>query len=145
MAKSQRSGRYFDRSVGLYIGTRQRWIRLGSFGSWIAGGEPETWSITRNVIWDLHRLENKLDPQNTEVIMAMPNRGLATESFRQWLQMRIYGSYWNSSSVQTPDGYQAGQRYPPSNANYNVTFDLIRGVGQGIGVFRPTYFAQHTL
>ncbi len=118
---------------------------LGSFGTWIAGGEPETWPITRNVIWDLHRSENKLHPQNTEVIMAMPNRGLAAESFRQWLQMRIYAPFWNSGSIQTPDNFQAGQNHPRTNANYNVELDLVRAVGRGIGTFRPTYFAQHTL
>ena len=119
---------------------------LGSFGTWIPGGEPETWPITRNVIWDLHRSENKLNPQNTEVIMAMPNRGLASESFRQWLQMRIYGPYWNSGSIQTPDGKQAGQNYPRTNANYNTELDLVRGIGRGIGVSPPhIYFAQHSL
>lgn len=118
---------------------------LGQFGTFIDGGEPETWTITRNVIWDLHRSENKLDPANTETIMAMPNRGLASESFRSWLQMRIYGAYWNSAAIQTPDGKQAIQAYPRNNGNYRNSLDITRAVGRGIGVFHPTYFAQHTL
>ena len=32
-----------------------------TFGTFNDGGEPETWKITDNVIWDLHRPENKLD------------------------------------------------------------------------------------
>ncbi len=119
---------------------------LGQLGTFIAGGEPQTWPITRNIIWDLHRSENKLHAQNTESIMVMPNRGLAAESFRQWLQMRIYNPYWNSASVQTPDGYQAMQTYTRSQtAQYDPKIDITRGLGRGIGVYRPTYFAQHTL
>ena len=118
---------------------------LGQFGMEIKGGEPETWPITRNVIWDMHRSENKLRSDNTEVIMGMPNRGLASESFRSWLQMRIYGPYWNSSALQTPDGKQAIQAYPRNASQYNKTLDITRGVGRGIGVHRPTTFAQYGL
>ncbi|GHT08944.1 hypothetical protein FACS189426_05840 [Bacteroidia bacterium] len=116
------------------------------FGTFIQGGEPLTWPITRNVIWDLHRSENKLDAANKEVIMAMPNRGLSGESFRQWLQMRIYGPYWNSGSIQTPDRLQGVQAYARSSTgNYSVNLDITRSMGRGIGVFRPTYFAEHSL
>jgi hypothetical protein len=116
------------------------------FGTFIQGGEPLTWPITRNVIWDLHRSQNKLDAANKEVIMAMPNRGLSDESFRQWLQMRIYCPYWNSSAIQTPDRLQGVQAYARSStANYNVALDITRAMGRGIGVFRPTYFAEHSL
>jgi len=118
---------------------------LGQLGTFIAGGEPQTWPITRNVIWDLHRSQNKLIAANTEVIMAMPNRGLASESFRTWLQMRIYGPYWNSSAIQTPDGKQAVQAYPRNNSSYRANLDITRGVGRGIGVHRPTTFAQYGL
>lgn len=45
------------------------------FGTFFEGGEPAAWPITRNVIWDLHRPENKLIAANKEVIMGMPNRG----------------------------------------------------------------------
>jgi len=119
---------------------------LGQLGDWIDGGEPETWPITRNVIWDLHRSENKLNAQNTEAIMVMPNRGLPGESFRQWLQMRVYGPYWNSNSIQTPDGYQGMLTNTRSQTNlYDVKNDITRAVGRGIGVFRPTVFAQYGL
>jgi len=116
---------------------------LGELGTFIEGGEPETWPITRNVIWDLHRSQNKMD--NSEAIMVMPNRGLQAESFRQWLQIRIYGSMWNSGDIQAPDGGQAINNYARTNVNYDKQVDIARAIGRGIGIFRPTNFAQYEL
>ena len=112
----------------------------------IKGGESETWPITRNVIWDLHRSQNKMIADNTEAIMVMPNRGFQNASFRQWLQMRIYGAYWDTGNIRTPDGQTAIQPIARSNlSNYNQQLDFTRAVGRGIGVFRPTGFAQYGL
>ena len=119
---------------------------LGQLGTWVAGGEPQTWPITRNIIWDLHRSENKLHASNTESIMVMPNRGLSGESFRAWIQMRIYCPYWNSTSIQAPGGGQALLTHTRSQTNlYDNKVDITRGFGRGIGVFRPTSFAQYGL
>jgi len=118
---------------------------LGQLGEFIQGGEPETWPITRNVIWDLHRSQNKILAANTEAIMVMPNRGLQADAFRQWLQMRIYGPQWVSAQLLDPDGNTAMSDYPRANANYNKNLDFTRSVGRGIGCTRPTYFAQFGL
>src|SRR5690606_6023388 len=67
-------------------------LMLENFGTFNDGGEPQTWEITRNVIWDLHRAENKLIAANREVIMGMPNRGADAESFVKMLTMRILRS-----------------------------------------------------
>jgi len=116
---------------------------LGQYGTFIQGGNPKTWPITRNIIWDLHRAENKVRTDNTEAVMAMPNEGFNQVSFRTWLQLRIYGPYWNSTAIQTPDSKQALQAYPRNDAkNYRDTLDLTRAFGRGIGVFRPTTYAQ---
>ena len=115
------------------------------FGSFIQGGEAQTWPITRNVIWDMHRSENKIIPANTEAIMVLPNRGLAGESFRSFMSMRVYGPMWNSTDIRTPDGFQAGNNWPRNNANYNVEQDFARALGRGIASFRPTQFAQYGL
>jgi hypothetical protein len=121
-------------------------LMQNTFGTNIAGGEAATWRITDNVIWDLHRAENKVSAANKEAVMVMPNEGLSTESFRSWLQMRVYGPYWNSSNLQTPDSKQGVLAYPRSQtAQYRSNLDFTRAVGRGIGVFRPTYFAQHSL
>jgi len=118
---------------------------LGQLGEFIEGGEPETWPITRNVIWDLHRSQNKLHAANTEAIMVMPNRGIASEAFRQWLQMRIYGPQWVSAQLLDPDMRLAMSDYARISANYNKSLDFTRAVGRGIGCTRPTHFAQFGL
>ena len=117
---------------------------LGQLGDFIPGGEPETWPITRNVIWDLHRSQNKMIAANTEAIMVMPNRGQQSAAFRQWLQLRIYGAFWNSGALTSPDGKVLGL-IARNNSSYNKQLDITRAVGRGIGVFRPTAFAQYDL
>ena len=70
-------GRYEDAKKQLDILIDQSGYSLmtNNFGTFFEGGEPASWPITRNVIWDLHRPENKLISANKEVIMGMPNRG----------------------------------------------------------------------
>ena len=118
---------------------------LGQLGEFIEGGEPETWPITRNVIWDLHRSQNKLHAANTESILVMPNRGIQNDAFRQWLQMRIYGPQWVSAQLLDPDMRLAMSDYARSSSNYNKSLDFTRAVGRGIGCTRPTHFAQFEL
>ena len=67
----------------------------------------DSWTITRNIIWDLHRPENKLISANKEVIMGMPNRGAAAESFLKNLTMRVLYPFYFDSRVKMPDGKQA--------------------------------------
>ena len=45
------------------------------FGAEETTGSPTTKTITRNVMWDLHRPQNKLASSNKEVIMGMVNQG----------------------------------------------------------------------
>jgi len=120
-------------------------LMKNNFGSFNDGGESATWSVTRNVIWDLHRPENKLIAANKEVIMGMPNHGSAAESFIQFLTMRIFGPMWSATNIKSPDGKNAVTNYARNNSNYNVKYDFLRAVGRGIGEFRPTYFATNSL
>lgn len=108
-------------------------------------GEPETWNITRNVIWDLHRPENKLIAANTETIMGMANTSEQTHV--DFLLMRIFGPFWSDASrLQTPDKIkQGGVNYSRKDKNYDKSLDLLRAFGRGIGVIRATSFAQHGL
>jgi len=111
----------------------------------LAGGNPDTWPITRNVIWDMHRPENKVLPSNTEAVMVMPNQGINSQSFRTWLLMRIYEPYWNTgANLTSPDG-KSLLTTARSASTYNVNVDLTRAFGRGIGVYRPTWFAQEPL
>lgn len=115
------------------------------FGTFNDGGEPETWPITRNVIWDLHRAENKLISANREVIMGMPNRGAEAESFVKMLTMRIMYPFLFNSAVQTKDGKQALLNLRRNHNDYNSKYDYMRAFGRGIATYRPSYFQNHTL
>jgi len=112
------------------------------FGTFNPGGEPETWPITRNVVWDLHRPENKLISANKEVIMGLPNRG-STGSFTDFLTMRVFGPMWSSTSLKSPDGKNAVTNYARNHGNYDKKYDYTRAIGRGIATIRPTYFASN--
>lgn len=118
-------------------------LMKNTFGTFYPGGEPKTWPVTRNVIWDLHRPENKLIATNTEVIMGMPNRG--AQSNIAFATMRIFGPFYNSSNLKSPDGKTAVELYARNNGSYRADLDYGRAIGRGIGVIRPTPFAQHAL
>lgn len=115
-----------------------------SFGSFDQGGKPQTWNITRNVIWDLHRPENKVLGANTEAIMVMPNSG--AQSFLGFASMRIFGPNWASANIKTPtDGKTAALRYASNNANYNPIYDYQRAYGRGIATISASYYSQETM
>lgn len=116
-----------------------------NFGTFNDGGEPTTWPITRNVIWDMHRPENKLIGANKEVIMGIPNRGAEVESFVKMLTMRILYPFLFDVKVKTKDGKQALINIKRNDKNYNPEYDYMRAMGRGISTFRPTYFQTHTL
>lgn len=118
-------------------------LMQNTFGTFYPGGESKTWNVTRNVIWDLHRCENKLIAANTEVIMGMPNRG--AQSNIAFATMRIFTPLYNSANLKAPDGINALDLYARNNSNYRADLDFGRAVGRGIGTFRPTPFAEHAL
>jgi hypothetical protein len=120
-------------------------LMTANFGTFNEGGEARTWPITRNVIWDLHRPENKLITANKEVIMGMPNHGARVESMIQFSTMRIFGPFWNTGNVRSPDGKEAVRAYHRNDGNYNADYDFLRAVGRGIGIIRPTNFAINGL
>ncbi|GAB2768028.1 hypothetical protein GCM10027275_08140 [Rhabdobacter roseus] len=103
-----------------------------------------TWPIVRNVVWDLHRPENKAIGANREALMVMPNRintdmGIKMNSMRNWLPFMDY------ANTKAPDGKQAMRYFPASNANHRAQYDYVRALGRGIAHIRPTYYAQKSL
>jgi len=100
------------------------------FGS--SAGDAE-----KDVTWDLHQVENKSLPTNTEVILAGVDR----------LEFRGVGSAGNGTSVMrqatplwwrfinTPDG-QNGMSDEP-----NITIDQVNLIGRGIGRNRGTRYS----
>lgn len=114
-----------------------------TFGTFNDGGEPETWKITDNVIWDLHRPENKLIAANKEVIMGMPNN--TADSHTDFLTMRIFGPMWSDNGyLLSPDGKAGAVNYARNYANYDKSLDFLRAFGRGIAtVSGATDFQQH--
>ncbi|MDR1864406.1 MAG: RagB/SusD family nutrient uptake outer membrane protein [Bacteroidales bacterium] len=120
-------------------------LMQNTFGTFNDGGEPATWPITRNVIWDLHRAENKLISANKEVIMGMPNRGSDAEAFVKMLTMRILYPFLFDGRLKTKDGKQALMNLRRNHADYDSRYDYMRAFGRGIATFRPTWFQTHAL
>lgn len=114
-----------------------------TFGTFNDGGEPETWKITDNVIWDLHRPENKLIAANKEVIMGMPNN--TADSHTDFLTMRIFGPMWSDNGyLLSPDGKAGAVNYARNHANCDKSLDFLRAFGRGIAtVSGATDFQQH--
>jgi hypothetical protein len=117
-------------------------LMKNTFGTFVQNYSPETWSVQRNVIWDLHRAENKLIDANKEVIMGMPNRGSKSESMIEFYTMRVFGPMWNNANIKTPDGKNAVTNWARNNANYTANLDYTRAIGRGIGCYHLTTFAQ---
>ncbi len=118
-------------------------LMQNNFGTFYPTSAPATWPVTRNVIWDLHRPENKLIATNKEVIMGMPNRG--SQSSIAFATMRIFGPFYNSGNLKSPDAKNAADLYARNNGNYRSDLDFGRAIGRGIGTIRPSVYAQHGL
>lgn len=119
-------------------------LMTDNFGTFV-NPNPKTWNITENVIWDLHRPENKATASNKEAILIMPNR-YGSSSFINVCIMRNLGAQWNAGGNRTPDGKLAVDRFARKDKkNYVDTLDWNHAVGRGQGVIRPTWFAEHSM
>lgn len=94
----------------------------------------------RNVIWDLHRPENKALSANAEALMLVIDRinmdGNQDGGIRL---MRNALPYWHAAGIITPNGNRGMSDQP------NVEIPLVVRYGRGIGRIRPTWFTQHGL
>ena len=116
------------------------------FGTFIEPFNNNTFPVTRNVIWDLHRPENKLITANKEVILGMPNRGIgSSNSFISFNTMRALAPLWNSGNLTTSDGKRALEAYARNNSKFDPKYAYNQALGRGTGYIRPTWFAQHSL
>lgn len=117
------------------------------FGTEEATGSPTTKSIIRNVMWDLHRPQNKLSAANKEVIMGMVNQGEGGVGAVDVQWLRIFGPFWNNN-IKVAKGHKNSKtinNWKKTDANYNENLDWVRYTGRGLGHCRLTYFAQHPL
>ena len=60
---------------------------------------------TKNIIWDLHRPENKVLPENKEEIFSVIDRyGLPGSLTSGATFMYIFGTFWGGATILTPSG-----------------------------------------
>lgn len=119
-------------------------LMTNNFGNFI-NPYPQTWPITRNVIWDLHRPENKGITANKETILMMVNRH-GTDAGTKMNYMRNFLPWFDAVGTTTPDGKNQALRYvATSNSLYRVNYDYTHALGRGIAHIRPTYMATNEL
>lgn len=114
------------------------------FGTNVPSGSPETWPVTRNVMWDLHRGANVANSANKETIMPILN--FDSQSFISYPQMRAMCVHWSNGDIIGPDG--AGHptyNYARNNGSYDAKNDWVRALGRGIGCFRTSYHYNQTI
>ena len=109
-----------------------------------AGGnsDEKTWTIKRNVIWDMHRGENVYNTANKELILGIPNSG---ENLVGYTIMRCMSPFVFNNAIKSPSGKQALQNYNRRNGNWRAATDYQRVIGRGVASFRPCTWAQYGL
>ena len=90
---------------------------------------------SKNVIWDLHRRNNKYSSANTEVLFSVIDRyGDPSATVNGTTSMRQALPFSSSGIILTPDG-KVGM------TNSQVEFDHMKDYGRGIGRCRATPYA----
>ncbi|SFE47630.1 RagB/SusD family nutrient uptake outer membrane protein [Thermophagus xiamenensis] len=117
-------------------------LMMEPFGNFISPQE-NTWPITRNVIWDLHRPENKCIPANKEVILGMPNRAGTDAEIKMRMMRNYLPLLDNRWELKSPAGINAIRYYAPADNNFDPKLDYVTAYGRGIAHMRPTsYYTQ---
>ncbi len=91
-----------------------------------------------NLMFDLHSVEAKLDMSNTEGLMyvvAYPE----IEGSDRIQSMRNGVPFWNSGNIKTPDG-RTGTSISIAANETDLSLDLNKNYGRGIGRLRPTWY-----
>lgn len=134
-----------ENQANILIDGGDRALMKSTFGTDVKPGESKTWPITRNVIWDLHRPENKVLAANTEYILAFVN--VSEQAFQKMPWVRVLGPHF-TGNISSPDGSGGApiNRFARTDKkNYNVELDWLRATGRGIGIVRLTDWAQRLL
>jgi hypothetical protein len=104
---------------------------------------PDVHPITRNVIWDLHRHENKSIAANKEVIhLTISREDLANSRVDSYL-MRNYVPYFLSAGkIITPDGKPGTTDNPTDNQK---GIDIRKAYGRGVAFGRQTWYTTNII
>ena len=99
-----------------------------------------------NLMHDLHSVEAKTDPSNTEGIMyvvAYPD--MPTDKDNRIFTMRNALPYWaKGAAIKTPEG-KTGTAIVPAAEDKHSEIDNDYHYGRGIGVFRPSNYFQYEI
>ena len=90
---------------------------------------------TKNVIWDLHRPENKALNSNRETILLVMDRQDTEGNSDGMTSMRQAVPFW-FTGVNTPEGNRGTFDTP------GIEFDQVTQYGRGIGRLRGTWYHQ---
>lgn len=96
----------------------------------VDAGDP-----TKNVVWDLHRPENKATVVNTEAILLVMDRIDTDGNSGGIITMRNAVPFWGSN-INTPAGNKG-----TSDRN-GIAIDQVTAYGRGIGRLRGTWYHQ---
>ena len=137
----------FDKAIATandLINSSGHSLMTNSFGTFV-NPMPNVHNITRNVIWDLHRWQNKSIATNKESILTIVNREEFANSRQDVFTMRNATPYYSGTGLQliiTPNG-KAG-----ISSSYNSTRDKIdirKTYGRGIAHSRGTWYSNHAI
>src|SRR5699024_7793137 len=90
----------------------------------------------KNVVWDLHRPENKSMSLNTETILLVMDREKTEGNSDGMSSMRQAVPYWHDW-INTPAGYKG------TTDKKEIEFDQQTKYGRGIGRLRPTWYSTN--
>lgn len=109
-------------------------LMRGRFGSTAA-------DATKNVVWDLHRMDNKALPGNSETIFLAVDREALQGATNLGSQvMRNCVPAWHFANLRTPSGLT-----PAINDGVTVEIPLTLMYGRGIGRYRGTTYSTQQI
>lgn len=133
----------FDKAIAeadILINSSGYALMTDNFGTFV-NPMPDVHPVIRNVIWDLHRPENKMAAANKESIFCMISRNASASSSLRIKTMRNAVPFWPAAGaigIMTPDGKQ-GLDISTNHFDYKKTY------GRGIARMRPTNYNQYGL
>ncbi|GEO05416.1 hypothetical protein AAE02nite_30800 [Adhaeribacter aerolatus] len=97
-------------------------------------------NATKNVIWDLHRPENKALAENKEALLLVIDRLALDGNLEGGIQsMRNGVPLWGNNRVLTPGGLKG------TSDAVNAEIPQVLMTGRGIGRLRPTWYYTETI
>lgn len=134
----------FDKAIAVantLIGSSGYSLMTAPFGTFI-NPMPALHNITRNIIWDLHRPQNKSIATNKETILNIISREDFANSRQSMFTMRNALPFYSGTGnqlISTPSGK------PGMSSSYSLTkdkIDLRKVYGRGIAKTRPTWYSS---